>query len=392
MTSKIFDSVLCFGDSDWWYHNRGHADMQYMRRFARHVPVVYVNSLGVSMPGTSDGRMFFRRVARKCKSITRYLRDGGEGFSVYSPVYLPVRNGLLGHGFLKLLEMQIKMVMRLKRMQNPLIWVTCPTAGLILHRLSHAAKVYQYSDFYAAMSGGSTTHANQLENSIAKQADLILCTSDRLYERAEQLYGNAEYLDHGVDYDLFHSAAESPIVPDSLQQIKRPVIGFFGNIDSNTVDRELLDEVMRLRPEYTFVLVGSMAKEFESLLIHKNLIAIPRQPYHQVAQYGASFDVCIMPWLQNEWIQHCNPIKLKEYLALGKPVVSTPFPELKRYAALCYEASGAEAFAIAIDQALSDDNPSLQQQRYRCARENTWDAKYDQVITLLENYDISIAH
>lgn len=158
------------------------------------------------------------------------------------------------------------------------------------------------------------------------------------------------------------------------------------------MDQDLLDKVIRSRPDYTFVLVGAMTREFETLLNHQNLIAIPRQPYHKIAQYGASFDVCIMPWLQNEWIQHCNPIKLKEYLALGKPIVSTPFPELKRYAELSYEASGAEAFAKAIDQALFDDSSILQQKRCQCAREHTWDAKYDQVINLLEKYDISISH
>lgn len=179
------------------------------------------------MPGASDGKMFFRRVIRKCKSIARYLRDGGEGFSILSPVYMPVQNGILGHGFLNFLEMQIKMVMRLKRMHNPLIWVTCPTAGRILHRMRCAATVYQYSDFYAAMSGGSSSNASQMEKLIAQQADLILCTSDRLYERAKQLYGNAAYMDHGVDYDLFHSAVESPVVPDTLKLLKKPVIGFF---------------------------------------------------------------------------------------------------------------------------------------------------------------------
>lgn len=388
-TTKTYDSVLCFGDSDWWYHNRGHADMQYIRRFARSVPTLYVNSLGVQMPSTSDGKMFWPRVLRKCKSFARYYRDGGEGFGVLSPIFMPTRNGFVGRSLIKGLELQIKMILRLKKMKNPLIWVACPTAAKVLDRIPHGAVVYQYSDFYAAFSGGTTGQANQHEAAIAKQSDIILCVSDKLYERAKGFSDRAEYLDHGVDFDLFHSAVENPQRPDALQNIKQPIIGFFGNIDGNTVDRELLDHVIESRPNYTFVLVGAMAREFETLLRHKNVIAIPRQPYHEVAKYGAAFDVCLMPWLQNEWIAHCNPIKLKEYLALGKPVVSTPFPELSRYTSLCYIANDAPSFAEAIDQAISEDSPELHQQRCDRAREHTWDAKYDRVIELLENHEIT---
>ena len=93
MRFRTFDSVLCFGDSDWWYHNRGHADMQFMRRFAKRWPTLYVNSLGVRMPTVSQGRMFFRRVARKVKSFARFYRGSGEGFGVLSPLYVPLRRG-----------------------------------------------------------------------------------------------------------------------------------------------------------------------------------------------------------------------------------------------------------------------------------------------------------
>jgi glycosyltransferase involved in cell wall biosynthesis len=91
-----------------------------------------------------------------------------------------------------------------------------------------------------------------------------------------------------------------------------------------------------------------------------------------------------MPWLRNEWIEHCNPVKLKEYLALGKPVVSTPFPELRRTGSLCIEAVGAEAFAAAIDRALREDNETDREKRRAWAAQNTWDAKFRQVVELLK--------
>jgi glycosyltransferase involved in cell wall biosynthesis len=206
----------------------------------------------------------------------------------------------------------------------------------------------------------------------------------RLYNRAQRLYGDAEYVDHGVDFELFDDAARKPRIPAELLGLEHPIIGFFGNIDGNTVDRTLLDDVIQSRPQYRFVLIGSMTGDFEILRRHPNVINIPQRPYRAIAYYGAVFDVCLMPWLENEWIEHCNPVKLKEYLALGKPVVSTPFPELKQTPSLCYEASGAEAFACAIDRALEEDSPSRRRRRRAWAAQHSWDSKFSLVLDMLK--------
>lgn len=380
---RQYDSVLCFGDSDWWYHNRGHADMQFMRRFARKTRVVYVNSLGVRAPTVSEGRMFLRRVKRKLGSIARFYRDGGEGFGVLSPLFAPFSGGLAAGAAQAALTLQLRAMMRLLGMRHPLIWVACPTASIVLKQLTNQGIVHQLSDCYGALGDGESCQAAQAERQVAEEADLIICSSERLLERSRRLYGKGEYVDHGVDFDMFDAAGRSAVRPMELKGIQPPLIGFYGNIDGNTVDRGLLESICRLRPKYSFVLVGDMSREFESLKAIPNVVAIPRQPYQRVAQFGAAFNVCLMPWLENEWIEHCNPVKLKEYLALGKPVVSTPFPELRRSGSFCLEASGAEAFAAAIDKALADDHPTEQNRRRAWASQHTWDEKFHSVIDLL---------
>lgn len=392
MKLRTFDSVLCFGDSDWWYHNRGHADMQFMRRFAKRWPALYVNSLGVQMPAARQGRMFLRRVARKMKSFARFYRDSGEGFGVLSPLYVPLRRGLLAGVARSALTFQLKSVLRARGMRRPLIWVACPTAADVVDRLPSAGVVFQLSDFYGALfsedSGSVDDTACAQERRISERADLIVCASDRLYERARERFGHAEYVDHGVDFDLFDAAAKRGCRPREFEAVREPLIGFFGNLDGNTVDRVLLDRVIEMRPQYRFALVGPMAADFEPLRERANVIAVGQQPYREIPRYGAAFDVCLMPWLQNEWIEHCNPIKLKEYLALGKPVVSTPFPELRRCASLCYTGGDAEAFAQAIDRALAEDTPHRRQARRDWACQNTWDAKFDRVLDLLKSRGI----
>jgi glycosyltransferase involved in cell wall biosynthesis len=386
--TRRYDSVLCFGDSDWWYHNRGHADMQFMRRFARRSRVVYVNSLGVKTPSVSEGRMFLRRVKRKLGSLSRFYRDGGEGFGVLTPVFVPFSGGWPARGARAALTLQLRSMLRVLRMRSPLIWVTCPTAAVVLSRLAHQGIVHQLSDCYGALKGGQSCAAVEAERQVAEQADLVICASERLLERARDLYGKGEYVDHGVDYELFAAAGRSANCPAELKGVKPPLIGFYGNMDGNTVDCRLLEAVCRLRPEYSFVLVGDMSAEFESLKSLPNVVAVPRQLYQRVAQFGASFNVCLMPWLENEWIEHCNPVKLKEYLALGKPVVSTPFPELRRSGSLCLRASGAEAFAAAIDRALRDDHPTEQDKRRAWASQHTWDEKFETVVALLRERGI----
>ncbi len=384
LKTRSFDSVLCFGDSDWWYHNRGHADMQFMRRFARQMRVVYVNSLGVNAPCLSEGRMYFRRVQRKLRSVARFYSDGGEGFGVVTPIFAPFSGRFSAWAARSALAVQLVALMRFLRMRRPLIWVACPTAAVVLAKLPHEGIVYQLSDCYAALKGGQASVGEQMERDVAERADLVICSSERLLERSRERYGQGEYVDHGVDFEMFEAAGLAADRPAELRRVRPPIIGFYGNIDGNTVDRQLLEAVIRLRPQCSFVLVGDMSPEFESLKSMPNVFAVPRQPYERVAQFGAAFDVCLMPWLQSEWIEHCNPVKLKEYLALGRPVVSTPFPELRRSGSLCIEASGPVAFAAAIDKALQDDGATQAASRRTWALRHTWDAKFQLVLSLLQ--------
>jgi glycosyltransferase involved in cell wall biosynthesis len=106
-----------------------------------------------------------------------------------------------------------------------------------------------------------------------------------------------------------------------------------------------------------------------------------KRPYEEVAAYMAACDVLIMPWNRSPWIQACNPVKLKEYLAVGRPVVTSPFRELDSYSGLVRVASGEEDFAAQLEQALSDPGDPLPR-RERVRRE-TWRAKAEGVLAEL---------
>ena len=120
----------------------------------------------------------------------------------------------------------------------------------------------------------------------------------------------------------------------------RPRVGYVGGLDRHTFDPELLVDVARRLPDVGFLLVGPSTLP-EGWCPLPNVTQLGQRPYEQVAGYMAACDVLIMPWNRSPWIEACNPIKLKEYLAVGRPVVSAPFAELRRYSPLVRVAAGA---------------------------------------------------
>jgi glycosyltransferase involved in cell wall biosynthesis len=196
-----------------------------------------------------------------------------------------------------------------------------------------------------------------------------------LYTEEANQCKKALYLDHGVDYELFAAAEQSLYRPNDIVGIPKPIVGFFGEIKDHTSDIPFVEKVIDLLPHISFVFVGEASSDVSSLQSRKNVWLLGKKPYEQVPHYGKFFDVAIMHWRQNRWIEACNPIKLKEYLALGKPVVSTPFPELDKYLDVVYMANTPKDFAHCIVKASSEDNPKRIAARRKKVRKDTWDWK-----------------
>ncbi len=173
---REFDGVICFGDSDWWYHNRGHYDIQMMRQLARRVPVLYVNSIGVRVPRVSEGGMFVNRVRRKLHSLLRGLVTVERNFSVFSPLVMPGKTGMACSRMLMLL--QVRWAARRLGIRRPLVWVVCPPAGQIVDALRPAGVVYQRTDAYENFPGVDREMIRGLDLRMKERADLTLfCSS-----------------------------------------------------------------------------------------------------------------------------------------------------------------------------------------------------------------------
>jgi hypothetical protein len=162
--------------------------------------------------------------------------------------------------------------------------------------------------------------------------------------------------------------------------IPRPIIGFVGSIDDCNPDIDFLAEVADLLPDMSFVLVGRSQMDCSNLESRKNVRMLGQKPYEQVPEYGKRFDVAVLPLRQSRWADAVNPLKLKEYLALGKPVVSTPFPELCKYSDVVYEAETPVNFAACIKRAIAEDSTELIARRREKVKNSSWDSKAEQVL------------
>jgi len=377
--------IVCFGGEDWWYHNRGHCDIQFMRQYARQSRVLYVNSIVMRKFNVGEGAMFWTRVRRKLKSITRGLVRVEPTFYVYSPVTAPVHHvpGVRGLNRFALTQ-QVRWTMRRLGMRRPLVWVNIPAACDTALALPRSGLVYQRTDRYEDHPGVDVEQIKRYDRMLKEYADLTFYSNREFYEEEARQCRRAAYVEHGVEYERFVDAADHPGVPADMRDLARPIVGFFGGIDAHKFNLPLAAEVAERLPDLTFVFVGQASVDTAPLARLSNVRLLGQRPYEDIPHYGAAFDVCILPFQQNRWIAAMNPIKLKEYLALGKPVVATPFGELAGYLGVVRVADGAEAFARAIRAALADTLPQdVAARRSRVVR-HSWRSKAEDVLSILQ--------
>ena len=384
---STFDGVVCFGGEDWWYHNRGHFDMQIMRELSTRVPVLYVNSIGMRTPRVGEGSVFVRRIARKLKSFARGLVQFRPNFAVFSPVVPP--GGGKSALAQRLLPWQVRRAARRSGIRQPLLWVACPPGAAFVDSIAHVGLVYQRTDRYEEFPGVDYARIRGFDQSLKAAADLVVFCSRNLHAEEGPACPSSLYVDHGVDYERFAEAgSEAGTVPSDVDGIPSPRVGFVGGIDAHTFDPELFLAVAGALPDVPFVMVGGCSLP-DGWCMLPNVHFLGRKPYDEVADYMAACDVLIMPWNRNEWIRACNPVKLKEYLAVGRPVVSTPFDELEFYSGLVHVAQDAESFAREIRSALVE--PGLPAPRRDRVRNETWKVKGRSILNELERLGLMAA-
>jgi glycosyltransferase involved in cell wall biosynthesis len=263
------------------------------------------------------------------------------------------------------------------------MWVACPGAAEVAVELPYSKLVYQRSDSYEELPGVDAGQVRRYDTLLKAHADIVVYANRELMNKEKQQCRKSLFLDHGVDYELFAGAEKDAYIPEEMRQIRRPVLGFYGNIDDHTSDIALIERLADLLGEFSIVLIGNSSVDLTALAARKNVHLLGQRPYEQIAHYAKCFDVCFMPWRQNKWVEACNPVKLKEYLALGKPVVSTRFKEAENYRSVVSVADDAESFAAAVRRVLAGGNGEMKAMRRSTVSGCTWDAKANEMLNVI---------
>lgn len=377
--------IICFCGQDWWYHNRAHSDFQLMTRAAKKRKVLLINSIGMRMPKPGKCTQPFRRIWRKFSSMLKHVRRPlleTPDYVVMTPILFPFYGSEKARAFNSaLIRYQVERQARKMGIRDPHIIVTVPTAWEVACEMQRSSLVYNRSDKHSAFSEADTSLIKSLERELFSKSDCVLYSS-RAFLDSERDFtgGRSHFLDHGVDTAHFAPRPRTEKLVGLA--CKRPIIGFFGGLDDYVVDFDLLELVARERPQYSLVLIGDASLPMDRLTRYPNVYHLGFRPYQEIPDLGADFDVSIMPWLDNDWIRSCNPIKMKEYLSLGQEVVTTYFPEVEHYLDYVHVAKNGSEFLERIDAVVN--GLKAPGDRTALLERATWNHRTDEILAVMD--------
>jgi glycosyltransferase involved in cell wall biosynthesis len=217
---------------------------------------------------------------------------------------------------------------------------------------------------------------------------LVFTTTTPLHERHGKVNPRTYLVRNVGDFEHFAPAVDRNLAPPELRRLTRPVHGFAGNFLSGKVDLDLVDDIAGSLDEGSLVLAGpagdpEVAERLRSTASRSNVVWIGGVEYDTLPSVVASFDVCLIPYLENDYTRSCFPLKLFEYLAAGKPVVASGLPELAGMEPDVTVVSGTPGFLAAIDEAAGLLESADIARRQALARENTWESRTSRLLELI---------
>ncbi|HVG29882.1 MAG TPA: glycosyltransferase [Pyrinomonadaceae bacterium] len=373
--------------------------------------VFYLENTGVRAPGVRDAR----RVAFRLRRWAGALRSGGvrevaPNVYVCSPLVLPpfgsaLRRGLNRHVLLRL----VRRTARRLGIRDPLIWTYLPTDTTLdlVRTLPHRELVYYcVADFTQLTPQPEKLRAAERE--LLRRCDVVFAFCTELATTCAEDNPNVHVFPAGVNLDAFPPDAATratagavavgdatdagaqtfPPAETELANLPRPIIGYVGGMHRH-VDFELLKSAARARPDWSWVCVGALQADTRGLADLPNVHMLGQKPHEELVNYIRRFDVCIVPYVNSVYTRTVVPTKINEYLATGKPVVSTDIPTVcefnEEHRVLLTSPADAERFVPAVAQALAMPHDlAAVRKRRRVAEQGDWGKRLEEMSGLIE--------
>lgn len=357
--------------------------------------VLYIENIGVRVPTWKDKR----RIAQRLKSWSRSLRSRGvrqiaTNLYVCSPLVLPPFGKPPQRYFNRWLLRAILRVATSLGMRDPVLWTFLPTDTALdlisLFRARSSSKVVYHCTADFSELTPKAVLLRKSEIALLQLSDLVFVTCRQLAEYCARWNDQVHIFPNGVSFEALNqnNGHNNPPAASILSSIPRPIIGYIGGLH-RFVDFDLLAEMARLRPGWSWVFVGPIQTSVGELAQFSNVHLLGQQPHEHLGQFLRNFDVCIVPYIKSAATATVVPTKVNEYLAAGKPVVSTELLTIcdfnEEHAVLMTAPSRPNDFLQAIEESLllPTDSETVAR-RTRVAKLNDWQVHLDAMSTLIQ--------
>ncbi|MFC1678601.1 glycosyltransferase [Elusimicrobiota bacterium] len=255
----------------------------------------------------------------------------------------------------------------------------------------------QVSTFFGPdtdLSRWQDVRALELEKRICTRADIIFATSEALYESKKEYNPHTYLVPNAADVEHFSRAQDgTQPVPEDLRELPSPRIGFVGHL-TDFFHAELLRHIAAHRPDWSFVLVGEdnttpafrTEVRLDEVLARPNVHWIGRRDYEDLPDYIRGFDVCTMLYPLRDRLRFSQPNKIHQYLASGKPVVSTDFPSVRKFDDVIEVAKDFPDFLARLDKVLLHDTNEARGRRISVAQENSLEVRARQKMAIFRTH------
>jgi len=327
-------TIICISTSDW--ERPWGSRQQLMKRLSGYNRVLFVE-YQASFLHLLSIRFLLNRF-RKWRRNPRKVNDNLVVFTPYPG--LPFGNYFRAINRINqaIIMFSLKRVIKAHDLGGPAVmWVYTPCAADLLGRLNEKFALFHcIADFSNEKKNRKRKDAVfSMESDTARRSDIVLTLTRPLHDRYKQINPRTYFFPSAVDYRLFTSEAlKGRAEGADIAKIRRPRIGLVGYLDGNILDIELLSYAVDRHPEWSFVFIGPEfrnVKALKDVAKRANVYLLGEKGHDEIPGYIEALDVCLIPYIINEFTNNVSSLKLYEYLAAGKPIVTTKLAALEEF-------------------------------------------------------------
>ena len=316
---------------------------QFLSRFAKKHPILFIDEPIFDLASCSEPRLELHRVMPNVTVACPHLPGGWA------------KNSKLPQKLREFTQEAIERMNEEGAFDRPLLWYYSPMdSSWSLGHFENRGVVYDCMDELSQFTGAPKALISN-EARLIEHADVVFTGGYNLGEKKKQQHDNVHIFGCGVEFSHFNKAQDpTTAIPPDIDFLQRPILGWMGVVDER-VDYAMVGEMARMRPDWSFAMVGPIVKVDPNLLPHSpNLFWLGGRDYQQLPSYVAAFDVNMMCFALNKATEFINPTKGLEYMATGKPIISTRVKDVvNQWSDIVHLASGAEEFVKSAEHALN---------------------------------------